>query len=407
MDAHSIWTEHLSTKYNKPYWYNEQTRQSVWVKPNELVDTVVSTTGTRKRDSNFDDEDDLDNHKRNTYDQDIETIERILKQEELDASFDAPTCPRVISVVNIPQLISSLRTQKPKIQSTEGSLHPDVDIIFNLDGVDTSLITRAFQEDQMLKTRLKLKKNNAVIDLPSFWDVWSSRDSGLPKAINSAKDCHEAKWANQMKFGYKLATNFMPGYAKALYEYFNAKSVLDPCAGWGDRLVGAASANNPALQKYVAFDPNYSLRVGYVKQMKAFGHDVKVINNEKILFSNDFTIYSMPFEKGAANLESGSFDLVFTSPPFFDYEMYNPANPQYSDWIQQFYTPLMTESCRCVRDGGHVAIYVGDTSAGDIDNFMRNTVPQILPSLVPMNQVAFRGMASDKIRGIWVYKKQK
>ena len=34
----------------------------------------------------------------------------------------------------------------------------------------------------------------------------------------------------------------MPPYAKSLYEYFGAKSVLDPCAGWGDRLIGAAAA---------------------------------------------------------------------------------------------------------------------------------------------------------------------
>jgi hypothetical protein len=209
-----------------------------------------------------------------------------------------------------------------------------------------------------------------------------------------------------MKFGYKLATNFMPGYAKALYEYFHAETVLDPCAGWGDRLIGAASANEPTIRRYVAFDPNYSLRPGYVKQMKAFGHDVKDIDNKKILFSNSFTIFSLPFEEGAAQLQSESFDLVFTSPPFFDYEMYNPANPQYKDWIKQFYIPLMTESCRCVREGGHVAIYIGDTSAGEIDDFMRNVVPKILPSLVPLKQVAFRGLASDKIRGIWIYNKK-
>ena len=30
------------------------------------------------------------------------------------------------------------------------------------------------------------------------------------------------------------------GYAKAIYEFFEAETVLDPCAGWGDRLTGAA-----------------------------------------------------------------------------------------------------------------------------------------------------------------------
>ena len=35
------------------------------------------------------------------------------------------------------------------------------------------------------------------------------------------------------------ATTFMPGYAKAVYEHFGAQAVLDPCAGWGDRMLGA------------------------------------------------------------------------------------------------------------------------------------------------------------------------
>jgi hypothetical protein len=111
--------------------------------------------------------------------------------------------------------------------------------------------------------------------------------------------------------------------------------------------------------------------------MKAFGHDVKHIDNEKILFSNSFTIYSLPFEVGAAQLQSESFDLVFTSPPFFDYEMYSDNNPKYRDWINDFYKPLFIESCRCVKRGKHVAIHIGDTSAGNIESFLKEEVHKI------------------------------
>jgi hypothetical protein len=52
---------------------------------------------------------------------------------------------------------------------------------------------------------------------------------------------------------------------------------------------------------------------------------------------------------GALELKTESFDLVFTSPPFFDYEMYNPSNPQYKNWINEFYHPLFLQSCRCVK----------------------------------------------------------
>ena len=52
----------------------------------------------------------------------------------------------------------------------------------------------------------------------------------------------------------------MPGYANAIFEHFGAKAVLDPCAGWGGRLAGAAAAR--CVERYVAFDPNLRLRAG-------------------------------------------------------------------------------------------------------------------------------------------------
>ena len=142
MDSKSLWTEHISTKYNTTYWFNTETGKSVWVKPIELdsnnktdienkdqVESSFKTTGTRKRSSSAVDDVEMKMTSRKS---DIETIDRIIKQEALDASFNAPTCPRLISVVNIPQLINTLRTEKPKIQSSNGSLHPDVDIILSL-----------------------------------------------------------------------------------------------------------------------------------------------------------------------------------------------------------------------------------------------------------------------------------
>ena len=49
-----------------------------------------------------------------------------------------------------------------------------------------------------------------------FWDVWAdpSRGQELQRAITSAPDPHEAKWGCAREFGYKMATTFMPGYAK-------------------------------------------------------------------------------------------------------------------------------------------------------------------------------------------------
>ena len=105
--------------------------------------------------------------------------------------------------------------------------------------------------------KLKLYRGDSVIDLKSFWEVWNQPDGRLKAKILSKSgalciyqvhktnllkyliffivphiDPNEAKWTLAKEFQYKIATTFMPAYAKAIYEYFGAKIVLDPCAGW-------------------------------------------------------------------------------------------------------------------------------------------------------------------------------
>jgi hypothetical protein len=122
------------------------------------------------------------------------------------------------------------------------------------------------------------------------------------------------------------------------------------------RLSGALAATT--VKRYVAFDPNRTLRPGYAEIAGAFEVETTRVTPGELQFANGFEIRSQPFEVGSLSLSSGSFDLVFTSPPFFDYEMYNPDNPDYTDWISEFYVPLMQQSYRCVRPGIFITINV-------------------------------------------------
>jgi hypothetical protein len=60
------------------------------------------------------------------------------------------------------------------------------------------------------------------------------------------------------------ANLFKAHLARALYELCGIDAavggtgrILDPCAGWGDRLVGALAT--PGCRRYLAFDPNPAL----------------------------------------------------------------------------------------------------------------------------------------------------
>jgi|LakMenE01Jun11ns_1017448.scaffolds.fasta_scaffold9805853_1 hypothetical protein len=308
------------------------------------------------------------------------------------------TCPREINSCNLNELLNDLRMENVEYTFSKNC---ECLVIFTIENESTSKIIRAIQEDQLLKTKLKIKQKDRVITLKSFWEVWELNIS-LRNEIISSSDPNEEKWKLSRKYKYKLATTFMPAYAKSIYEYFGCpKIVLDPCSGWGDRLLGAEVVG---VKKYIGFDPNYNLRPGYAEIMSLCGHQPIELSGDFIKFSNSYEIHSTPFEIGATSLEDNSVDFIFTSPPFFDYEIYTDSNPKYRDWIKGFYEPLFRQCSRIIKPNGYVCIYLSDTSAGNIEQFITQKVGEIT-DLVMQRPFGFKGIWSNEIRKIHVFKK--
>jgi hypothetical protein len=328
----------------------------------------------------------------------IEDNLSMLFNEKQMVKYDASNCPREIDNCNMNELLNNLRIENAEYNfSIDGYI-----VIFNIEDESTSKIIRAIQEDQLLKTKIKLKQKDRIITLKSFWEVWNVNNSLCNEIINSL-DPNEEKWKLCRKYGYKMATTFMPAYAKAVYEYFGLpKIVLDPCSGWGDRLLGAEVSG---VQQYIGFDPNSNLRPGYSDIMTLCGHQPSELSSEYIGFSNSYKIYSTPFEIGATALEDNSVDFIFTSPPFFDYEIYVDTNPRYRDWIKGFYEPLFKQCSRIIKPNCYVCIYISDTSAGQIDKFIREDVSKFTRLVLQEKHIGFRGLWSNVVRKMWVFKK--
>jgi len=333
---------------------------------------------------------------------DLETEDLV---PETDTSYSGfPPIPKLIDATNPEKLLSSIRTMQVKRESAEG-----YSVVFVADDETHGDFTRAIQEDALLKTRLTTRDGQGKqVVMPSFWDVWTKPGSTLPKdLVEFEEGPHEAKWKLQKKHGYKLATTFMPVYARAIYDYYlsgmGKGAVLDPCAGWGDRMTGALTSKN--VSKYVGFDPNADLLEGYKNMMLTAGVSEKGSDPLHLEFSNGFEIYSAPFEKGSKTLVDATFDFAFTSPPFFEFEIYSESNPKYRDWINEFYVPLFVETARLLKPGAKFAIYLEDTSAGQIRAFLETQVEEISP-FVYLEKIAFKGIYSNKLRTIMVYQKQ-
>src|SRR5258708_2608605 len=105
--------------------------------------------------------------------------------------------------------------------------------------------------------------------------------------------------------------------------------MLDFSAGWGDRLVGAIASD---VDLYCGVDPNTGLQKGHSEIIHTFAADK----------AERFKIIYAPFQ--TATLPDGvTFDLVFTSPPYFDFEIYTDRDgqsvkdfPHLHEWIVKF-----------------------------------------------------------------------
>jgi len=316
----------------------------------------------------------------------------------------------------IPLLIDSLTHQqlesyRHRIRSElpEYSIEdPKYEIVYKIRDDKPADYTRAIQEEEILKTRLKLKdrETGRTKTLKSFAEIWDDPKSGLAEDVLAAKDPLEAKWSLARKYNYKIATTFMPMYAKAIYEYFGAKSVLSPCEGWGDRVCGALAST--CVKRYVGFDPNTNLVPGYKKIMSDFGkkvtHDDPKHFHTK--FEGGYEIYSIPFEHCKNRLGHEKFDFAFTSPPFFDYEDYNPDNPRYTNWYKEFYEPLFILTEEHLHTNSFFAVHIDDTSAGKIRDFLFRRVDQIT-SFKYCGRIGLVGGKSGKIRNVYLFQKTK
>jgi intein-encoded DNA endonuclease-like protein/16S rRNA G966 N2-methylase RsmD len=136
--------------------------------------------------------------------------------------------------------------------------------------------------------------------------------------------------------GARRVSHFHPGFAKAILKKYcpNAKSYLDPCAGWGARLLASYCLNI----KYTCVDPNPKTCDGLKQISKFLDFNTNIINS--------------PFEK--TNI-SERFDIIFTSPPYFSLERYEHGEQSYlrktnfTDWYYNFLV-LLIKKCQKLSD---------------------------------------------------------
>ena len=206
----------------------------------------------------------------------------------------------------------------------------------------------------------RLSTDTAKDDLSVFESLqYDDKLSGLARLyLYNLEHGVSNAFYNTVQRGYQniqYVNEFPPFVARTIYESYGPKDnrvILDPCAGWGGRMIGAASLLNTT---YIGYEPCTQTFDGLCK----LGTWLKELQP-----TFNFKIYNMPYEDST---DTQKFDIALTSPPYYDTEHYSDEETNslnryksFDDWIIGFYTPLITRTMDRLTDDGKFIINVGD-----------------------------------------------
>lgn len=156
-------------------------------------------------------------------------------------------------------------------------------------------------------------------------------------------------------------TNFRPMNAKAVYERFCPKGgvIYDFCCGFGGRMLGALSSKNN--YRYVGTDP--CTETFY--HLNQLGEWIESVTGREDSYelhccgSEDF--------RGPAN----SVDFAFSSPPYFNLEVYSDEEtqcynkfPELEQWLEGYVRQTIKNIYHMLKPGALYAVNIADFKVG-------------------------------------------
>jgi hypothetical protein len=198
-------------------------------------------------------------------------------------------------------------------------------------------------------------KGHVGIDFYTFWynRKYFAKIGYIHKMLDyyRSRDIAEIrKWKYIFNLYFSSISIFRPVMAMEVYCKYTPKiAVLDPTMGWGGRLIGACALNLP---KYIGIDSNKYLRESY-RQMMDFVVD-KTETKIEVFFQDALTI----------DYTQLKYDMVFTSPPYYNIEIYRRTGKGTSDmdskekWNTEFYKPLFQKTWENMQTPGYYCLNI-------------------------------------------------
>jgi hypothetical protein len=305
-----------------------------------------------------------------------------------------------------PSLDDDSFEQDVKILLCQGAAFKPFDKVYNERG---AIVVDFFTES----ARMAARRRDSSLPPVDEWRLPDIARAVVAKAIRKFGEVTDYSLRHGQYGILKGACNlFHANLARSLIHLLGGTRVLDPCAGWGDRLIGAMAS--PGVTRYLAFDPNTALVKGHTEMIQMF--------SSRAPRKGVYNVVCAPFEHGIipeqdlpytvksqrkgegdhvgkdekSGVIQGGFDLILTSPPYFDLEIYEDVSSLSSSslssslsmsvttgkeqvnekglnqsivtygakglnpWLTDWYFPMMSKAWAALAPGGHLAIYIND-----------------------------------------------
>lgn len=228
-------------------------------------------------------------------------------------------------------------------------------------GIGTSLCNFLFPNLFNTPSLHDLNKTNARSLYEKFYN-----DEYLKRAI---KFCFSYKEGcpvpTSVMGGLRLVgsapTNFRPMNAKAVYERFCPPGgvIYDFCCGFGGRMLGALSSKNN--YKYVGTDPCTET----MSHLHELGEYIESVTGRE----DSYELHCCGSEEFIG--KENSVDFAFSSPPYFNLEVYSdePTQcynrfPKLEDWLEGYVRKTIKNIYRMLKPGRVYAVNIADFNAG-------------------------------------------
>ena len=207
--------------------------------------------------------------------------------------------------------------------------------------------------------------------MPNFWQIENDKGQSFEKAWQDPVIMDKVRlwglagmsnlwlsWIRRAVYmcaGLANSSFYRPHFSRQICEMTNKQTgvAFDPCMGWGGRMLGVASLG----WKYIGCDPN----------TETYSNLVEIAD---FLDLENLDIRNIPAETFSYK-EAEPVDVVITSPPYFNLEVYNHEGDQsyhthntYEKWRDGWYVPLIENCLSILKDDG--------ISAWNVMNFKKN-----------------------------------